>query len=230
MRDNLYLKQAVFVLPHHEHVQDLMSDLEIFMHNENIFVPPLIRIAIIHYQFETIHPFLDGNGRLGRLLIVLYLVNFKLLEKPALYLSDFFERFKGDYYDHLMAVRTTNNMLAWLKFFLMGVQDTAQSSIQAFKNILVLKENIEREKLPTLPVRRQPNVQALMRYLYQHPVVEVKEVATLLDVQPNTVNRLVSDFVNLGILQEITGQRRNRLYMFSDYVKLFMDDKGRIGK
>ena len=103
------LKHATFIPPHHEHVPELMSDLEKFIYNEAAHVPHLIRIGLIHYQFETIHPFLDGNGRLGRLLIALYLANFGLLHKPALYLSDFFERYKGEYYDHLTAVRATNN-------------------------------------------------------------------------------------------------------------------------
>ena len=118
-----------------EEIGELMSDFEKFIHNEVINVPHLIRIAILHYQFETIHPFLDGNGRLGRLLIVLYLVNFKLLVKPALYLSDFFERNKTEYYDRLMAVRTHNDMTGWLKFFLYGIEETAASSIRVFKNI-----------------------------------------------------------------------------------------------
>lgn len=120
------LKHAAFVPPHHEHIPELMGDLEKFIHNEEVHVPHLIRIGLIHYQFETIHPFLDGNGRLGRLLIALYLANFGLLHKPALYLSDFFERNKGDYYDYLSAVRTNNKLTNWLRYFLFGVQDTAK--------------------------------------------------------------------------------------------------------
>lgn len=215
------LKHATFVPPHHQHVLELMSDLEQFMHNDQIHVPHLIRIAIIHYQFETIHPFLDGNGRLGRLLIVLYLVGFGLLQKPALYLSDFFERHKGEYYDHLMAVRSTHKLEPWLRFFLLGMSETASSSIQVFKSILILKERIEREHMPTFHVRRQANAQALMRYLYQAPVVSIKAVASLIKAQTNTAAALVDDFVKLGILRPLTGQKRNRLFIFDDYVLLF---------
>jgi Fic family protein len=216
------LKHATFIPPHHEHVADLMGDLEKFMHNDQIHVPRLIKIAIIHYQFETIHPFLDGNGRLGRLLIVLYLVSFGLLQKPALYLSDFFERHKGEYYDHLMAVRTTSKLEPWLRFFLLGIRETAALSIQVFKDILSLKEGIEREKIPTFHVRRQHNAQKLMRFLYQVPVVHVKIVAELIDVQTNTAAALIDDFVKLGILRAPAGKKRNRLFIFHEYVSLFM--------
>ncbi len=170
----LSLKNATFVPPHHERIVDLMSDLEMFMHNDEIHVPHLIKIAIVHYQFETIHPFFDGNGRLGRLLIVLYLISFKLLAKPALYISDFFERHKAEYYNNLMAVRTNNEMIAWVKFFLFGLRETAAKSIEVFKAILVLKEQIERERIPTFHVRRQKNAQKLIAYLYQLPIVTIK--------------------------------------------------------
>ncbi len=217
------LKHATFIPPHHELVPDLMSDLEIFIHNEEVHVPHLIRIGLIHYQFETIHPFLDGNGRLGRLLIALYLANFDLLLRPALYLSDFFERNKGDYYDHLSAVRTTDNLGGWLRFFLCGVQETAQHSIEVFKAILALKERIEREIIPVFHVRRQRNAQRLMRNLYQHPVVNIKQVRKLLEAQTNTASALVNDFVNHGILREMTGHKRNRLFIFTEYVQLFQN-------
>ncbi len=217
----LSLKNATFVPPHHDHVIDLMSDLEKFMHNEEIYVPHLIRIAIIHYQFETIHPFLDGNGRLGRLLIVLYLISFKLLSKPALYLSDFFERHKAEYYDRLMAVRTNNEMVPWIKFFLFGLRETTQKSIAVFKAILVLKEQIERERIPTFHVRRQKNAQKLIAYLYQRPVVTIKEVSELLGTQINTASKLVASFSKLGILRELTGRRRNRLFIFDEYTGIF---------
>ena len=215
------LKQAAFVPPHHQQVPDLMGDLEKFIHNDQIHVPHLLKIALIHYQFETIHPFLDGNGRLGRLLVVLYLVSFGLLHKPALYLSDFFERPRGEYYEHLMAVRTTHQLAPWVRFFLLGIRETAALSIQVFKDILALKEGIERESMPTFHVRRQANAQALMRALYQNPMVSIKSVAQLIEAQTNTAAALIDDFVKLGILQEFTGQKRNRLFVFEKYVRLF---------
>ncbi|MGN6058025.1 MAG: Fic family protein [Sphingomicrobium sp.] len=218
----LSLKDAAFVPPHPDHVPALMGDLEKFMHDDNIHVPHLIRIAMIHYQFETIHPFLDGNGRLGRLLIVLYMVSFGLLAKPALYLSDFFERHKAEYYDELTAVRATNKILPWLQFFLAGVRETANSSISVFQHIVALKERIEREKLPTFSPRRQTNAQTLMRLLYQKPIVTIKEATEATGAQTNTAAALIADFVRLGILRELTGQRRNRQFMFDEYVNLFV--------
>ena len=215
------LKHAAFVPPHHQHVPDLMSDLEKFMHNDQIHVPHLLKIALIHYQFETIHPFLDGNGRLGRLFIVLYLVHFGLLLKPALYLSDFFERHKGEYYDQLMAVCTTHKLEPWLRFFLLGIRETTALSIQVFKDILALKERIERKYMPTFHVRRQANAQALMRSLYRAPVTNIKMVTDLIKAQTNTAAALIDDFVKLGILKEFTGQKHNRLFIFEDYVRLF---------
>ncbi len=215
------LKNAVFVPPHHEHLADLMTDLENFIHNDTIHVPHLIRAGILHYQFETIHPFLDGNGRLGRLLIALYLANFNLLHKPALYLSDYFERNRLDYYDHLAVARTKSDMAAWLRFFLFGVQETAERSIGVFKAILELKEWIERKIMPQFHVRRQLNAQTLMRSLYQSPVVNIKSVKSLLDVQTNTASSLIGDFEKSGILEEKTGYKRNRTFVFSKYVQLF---------
>ncbi len=215
------LKNAVFVPPHHEHLADLMSDLENFIHNDEIHVPHLIRVGILHYQFETIHPFLEGNGRLGRLLIALYLANFNLLHKPALYLSDYFERNRLDYYDHLTVARTRNDISAWLRFFLFGVQETAGRSIDVFKSILELKERIEREIMPQFHARRQANAQALMRFLYQNPVVNIKSVKSLLDVQTNTASSLIGDFEKFEILEEMTGYKRNRTFVFSEYMQMF---------
>ena len=217
------LKHAIFVPPHHQRVPELMSDLERFLHDEQIFVPPLIRIAIAHYQFETIHPFLDGNGRLGRLLISLYLASEGLLVKPALYLSDYFERNKTAYVDHLMAVRQGNHMREWLMFFLQGIEETAQASAGVFRGILALKERIERETLPRFSTRRQDNAQRLMRALYARPVVDVKAVVAILDTTPNTAAALIRDLVDSAVLVEITGQRRNRLFLFKDYMALFRD-------
>lgn len=215
------LKNAVFIPPHHEHVPALMSDLERFLHDRDIFVHPLIRIALAHYQFETIHPFLDGNGRLGRLMISLYLASEELMTKPALYLSDYFERNKTAYIDHLMAVRQGNHLREWLVFFLYGVEETARASAAVFRAVLELKQRIERDVLPRLSARRQDNAQALMRHLYARPVVDVKWAAHITGSSTNTAATLVTDMVSFGVLTEVTGQRRNRLFVFQDYLNLF---------
>lgn len=215
------LKNAVFIPPHHDDVIELMSDLEKFIHNEELKIPHLIKVAILHYQFETIHPFLDGNGRLGRLMIALYLTDFGLLAKPALYLSDYFERHKIQYVDNLMAVRESNNMKQWLIFFLFGVIETAGNSIQVFKDVLLLKTKIEQEILPRFSTRRQDNAQRLIQHLYQVPVVSIKSVSNLLSINSNTANALITDFVKYGVLTEPTGKKRYRLYLFEEYFDIF---------
>lgn len=215
------LKNAVFIPPHQDEVVALMGDLEKFLHNDALNTPHLIKIAIAHYQFETIHPFLDGNGRLGRLMIALYLASFGLLHKPALYLSDYFERNKTQYVDRLMAVRESNNMKQWLIFFLHGVVETAQNSIQVFRDIIALKEKVEREALPHFSARRQENVQALMTYLYQRPMINIKDVEKLLGTTTNTAAALVNDLVKYGVLKTQTGRRRNRIFWFTEYILIF---------
>ena len=215
------LKNAVFVPPHQDEVAELMSDLEKFFHNDELHVPHLIKIAIAHYQFETIHPFLDGNGRLGRLMIALYFASFGLLHKPALYLSDYFERHKTEYVDHLMAVRQGKPMKVWLIFFLFGVCETAKNSIQVFKDIIELKERLEREVLPHFSTRRQGNAQALMKMLYETPLIDIKTIAHVFELQINTATTLVNDFVKYGVLSELTGKRRNRIFWFKEYVLIF---------
>jgi Fic family protein len=214
------LKNAIFVPPHQSLVVDLMSDLEIFLNNESS-APHLLKIAIAHYQFETIHPFLDGNGRLGRLMISLYLSSFKLLHKPALYLSDYFERNKTEYVYRMMAVRLSNDMKEWLVFFLHGVLETAQNSIQVLKDVVALKSRLEATFLPVFSPRRQEGAQALMRHLYQTPVVTVKGVAELLDIQSNTAAALIRDFEKHGVLTLLSSKKRNRSYGFTEYMSLF---------
>ena len=215
------LQNAVFVPPHHERVEELMADMEQLLHNRAIKVPPLIRVAIAHYQFETIHPFLDGNGRLGRLMISLYLASEQLLLRPALYLSDYLERNKTAYVDHLMAVRQGDHMREWLIFFLHGIEETARRSAGVFREILALKERIEREVLPRFSTRRQEAAHTLMRHLYRRPIVDVKDTAAIVESTTNTASSLINDFVSHGVLVEMTGQRRNRLFMFRDYFSLF---------
>ena len=215
------LKDAMFVPPHHERIPRLMTDLEHFLNDTNHRVHPLIRIAIAHYQFETIHPFLDGNGRLGRLMISLFLASEKLLEKPALYLSNYFERHKTAYIDHLMAVRNGNHMRDWLVFFLQAVLETAQSSASTFEKILALKARIDSKVLPCFSTRRQANAQIIIRHLYARPIVTVKQVASQIGSTQNTASAFITDFITQGILHEMTSQRRNRLFVFREYLDLF---------
>lgn len=215
------LKNAIFIPPHHEHVESLMSDLEQLLHAEHFFAHPLLRIGIAHYQFETIHPFLDGNGRLGRLLISLYLASQGLLAKPALYLSDYFERNKTSYVDHMMAVRHGDHLREWLVFFLYGIEETARASASKFRSIIALKEEIESEMLPRFSSRRVLTAQKLMRQLYAQPVIDIMKSAKSLGTAINTVSTIIHDFVQFGILVEITGRRRNRLFVFRKYLDLF---------
>ncbi len=214
------LKEAVFIPPIHHEVPELMSDLEKFLNNERIHIPHLIKIAIAHYQFETIHPFLDGNGRLGRLLITLYLVSNRVLNKPLLYLSDFFERNKSLYYDNLMRVRVTNDLLPWILFFLTAVVETAEKSGETLHKILSLKEATENDKISTLG-RKLHQAQQLHRFLLEQPVVRVQQVIDKLKISPKAANELVADFVKLSILREVTGYQRNRVFIYQEYLDLF---------
>lgn len=217
------LKDAIYIPPNSEEINDLMADLENFIHNKNIEVPHLIKIAIAHYQFETIHPFLDGNGRLGRLMITLYLVSTQLLDKPTLYLSDFFEKKKSLYYDNLTLVRTSNNLSQWIKYFLVAVSETSEKGITTFKEILKLKDKYEGEKILTLG-KRITKAKILLQFLYRKPLINVKDVEDLLHVTTKPANAMIQEFENIGILKEMTGYKRNRMYLFEEYYKLFTDN------
>ncbi len=215
------LKNAAFVPPHHEHVPELMGDLEKLLNEQVFFAHPLVRIAIAHYQFETIHPFWDGNGRLGRLMISLYLASSGLLRKPALYLSDYFERNKTAYVDHLMAVREGNHLRAWLVFFLHGVEETARSSAALFRAILEIKQRIEAEVLPHFSALRLEKARKLMRALYGRPITSVKRAAEIIGSTENTASSLINELVTRKVLVEVTGRQRDRLFTFHDYLALF---------
>lgn len=214
------LADAVFIPPHNDDLPDLMSDFEFFLNNEIFPLPHLIRIGIAHYQFETIHPFLDRNGRIGRLLITLYLVSKGLLSKPTLYLSAFFEKNKSLYYDNLTRVRTHNDLNQWLKYFLKGIRDTAENSIQTFKSIIVLRGEVEHQSILTLG-KKTPLAQRFIHYLYGKPIVDSQEVSDALSVNVSTALRLIDDFIRLEILSEVTGYKRNRIFLFTRYLQLF---------
>jgi len=213
------LKNALFIPPTHQELPELLTDLEKFWHNEKIPIPHLIRAALSHYQFETIHPFLDGNGRVSRLLITLYLVDKKLLTKPTLYLSDFFERNRGAYYDALTVVRTSNDIEHWLKFFLTGVAETAAGSKQTFEAIVALRQRCEEQILQL--GKRAPRGQALLRELYSQPVMSANDIANKLGITHQSASSLIRSFEEMGILREITGRKKDRLFVFSEYLSLF---------
>jgi Fic family protein len=215
------LADAVFIPPHCDEVPELMSDLELLWHNEDIDVPHLIRIAISHYQFETIHPFLDGNGRIGRLLITLYLVSKGLLAKPSLYLSAYLEKHKGAYYDALTSVRASNNLIHWIKFFLVAIHETSEKGKATFQAIMKLRSEAERKILGL--GKKAPNAQKLLTDLYRDPIVGVNDVADFLKVTHQTASALIRDFQELNILYERTGYQRNKEYTFSSYLSLFLD-------
>jgi len=179
-----------------------------------------IKIGISHYQFEAIHPFLDGNGRIGRLLITLYLIAQKVLNKPTLYLSDYIEKNRQRYYDNLMAVSLNSKMEQWLKFFLVGVIETSKTAIDTFTKIIALRDRIEKEIIPSLG-KRSHNAKSLLTYLVTKPVVTVSDVMTNLEVTKQTANALIKDFNNLDILKERTGYKRNRIFVFEEYLRLF---------
>ena len=214
------LNDAVFIPPAHRELPDLLSDLEQFFHNEEIQIPHLIRITIAHYQFETIHPFLDGNGRIGRLLITLYLVSRGVLDKPLLYLSDFFEKNRNLYYDNLEKVRTNNDLSQWLKFFLAGIVQTAEKGVTVLHSIVDLKAAIERDRIAAMG-KRQKKAQRLLDDLFSRPIVTVKIVQDITGLSVRAASDLVQEFVTAGILFETTGYRRNREFRFEEYLRLF---------
>jgi Fic family protein len=214
------LADAVFVPPIHTELPDLISDLELFLQNRDIKVPHLVRIAIAHYQFETIHPFLDGNGRIGRLLITLYLVSNHILDKPLLYLSDFFEKNKTLYYDNLTFVRTKNDLAQWIKFFLTGVIQTAENSVSTLKKITDLKASIEKERIFKMGKRSKQGLDFL-HSLFKKPLVTIKDVQSLTGLSPKAANDLAQLFMKNNILTETTGYQRNRVFVFREYIRMF---------
>jgi len=213
------LSDAVFVPPLYSDVNDLMSDLEKFAHNEGIRLPDLLKIALIHYQFETIHPFLDGNGRVGRLMITLYLVEKGILKKPILYLSDFFERNRNLYYANLTKVREQNDIEQWFKFFLVGIIETAQNSIDTLDKILKLQKEID-EKLQNLGSRAN-NARTVISYLYQMPIINASKVGEITGISIPSAYKLISKLEDIGIVEEVTGRQRSKQYWFNDYIKIF---------
>ena len=214
------LADAKYIPPTHQLIGELMGDLEKFLNNDQIQLPALLKIAIAHYQFETIHPFLDGNGRIGRLLITLFLVKENILEKPLLYLSTFFENPKDLYYDNLSAIRTKNDMTQWLKYFLVGIEQTASHAVETLSSILEFKRKAE-DLIRSSYKSRSTNAILLLHRLLENPYITVDRAASLCNITYNSANTLIKLMTKDSLLMEITGQSRNRLFMCHSYLRLF---------
>lgn len=211
---------AVYVPPLVEDLNNCLTDLELFINNEKIDTPELIKIAIIHYQFESIHPFLDGNGRIGRLLIPLYLQSKKYLDNPCLYISFFFEKNRDLYYQKLNNVRTNNDIIGWIKFFLEGNIETAKIAKEKFKNVVELTKKID-GKLTELNVKFD-NAKKVMDYFYNEPYSSRKKLADALGMPDSTANGVVNELKRVNIIKETTGFSKNQIFVFSEYVNIFL--------
>lgn len=211
---------AVYVPPPHTEIAECLSDLEKFVNNEEIDTPDLIKIAILHYQFESIHPFLDGNGRIGRLLIPLYIQSKGILEKSCLYVSDYIERNKEKYYDLLTRVRTHNDMISWIKFFLETVIKTAKTAEEKFRKVLELTVEMDKVVME-LPVKLE-NAKKVIELMYDEPIITRNKMAEKTGIKLTTINGVVKALLDAKIITETTGYSRNQIFAFEKYINLFL--------
>lgn len=209
---------AVFVPPPPEYLMECLDNLEKFIHDENIAMPTLIKAALIHVQFETIHPFLDGNGRLGRLLITFLLCAAGLLKKPLLYLSLFFKNRRDEYYSHLQNVREKGEWEEWIKFFLEGVVLTSEQATETARRIIALFDS-DRKKIETSD-KSSTSVLVIHKYMQSHPVVSTTKLKDACDLTLPTVLRSLGILESMGIVKEITGRERHRIYIYKDYISI----------
>ena len=211
---------AVYVPPPHTEIAECLTDFEKFINNEEIDTPDLIKIAILHYQFESIHPFLDGNGRIGRLLIPLYIQSKGMLDKSCLYISDYIERNKDTYYDMLTRVRTHNDMIAWIKFFLEAVIETSKTAKEKFRSVVEL--TMEMDKIiVNLPVKSD-NVKKVIDVLYNEPVINRKKLCDITKIKEGTIKNIINCLLENNIIVETTGYSRNQIFTFQKYTDLFL--------
>lgn len=218
---NCSLKDARYIPPNVDDMEQAMSDLEKYI-NENDNYDPLIRIALIHYQFETIHPFLDGNGRVGRLIILLYLMEKHLLSKPIIYISYFLKKNQIEYYDRISEVRRSGNYEQWIRFFLEAVTAAAKDSYETIEKLA----EIHNRNINIIPKtnRKKDNVLALFNYIEQHPIIDINKTAKELKLSYNTVSLAIKKLQGCGILKETTNASRNRIFIYEEYLEILRKD------
>jgi len=215
------LNEATFVPPPPADVPEALGQLEQFIHG-NSPLPLLLKIGLAHAQFETIHPFLDGNGRVGRLLIAFLLCEQKVLLKPVLYLSHYFKRYRTQYYEHLQAIRDRGAWEEWLIFFVRGVAEVSREATETARRILALRES-HRSIITEKFGRAAGNGHRVLETLYERPIVSVKDVQELIGTTNPAANNLVAKMTQHGILREATGYRRNRQFRYQSYIDLFSE-------
>lgn len=211
---------AVYVPPPYTEVAECLSDFEKFINNEEIDTPELIKIAVLHYQFESIHPFLDGNGRIGRLLIPLYIQSKGMLDKSCLYISDYIERNKDKYYDMLTRVRTHNDIIGWIKFFLEAVIETSKTAKEKFRKVVELTKQMDKVIID-LPIKAE-NAKKVIDALYNEPIINRKKLMEITDIKSSTLKDTVNVLLENNIIVEITGYSRNQVFAFQNYIDLFL--------
>lgn len=211
---------AIYVPPPYTEIAECLTDFEKFINNEEIDTPDLIKIAILHYQFESIHPFLDGNGRIGRLLIPLYIQSKGILDKSCLYISDYIERNKDTYYDMLTRVRTHNDMIAWIKFFLEVVIETSKTAKEKFRNVVELTMEMDKTTIK-LPIKAE-NAKKVIDVLYNEPIINRKKLMEITNIKPSTLKDTVNVLLEKNIIVETTGYSRNQIFAFQKYIDLFL--------
>lgn len=212
---------AKYVPPPPDKVLECLGALEKFLHNDPIAMPPLIKAALAHVQFETIHPFLDGNGRIGRLLITLILCHEEVLHQLTLYLSLYLKQNRDQYYELLQRVRTHGEWEEWLMFFLSGVKETAEQAVETIKNIQRLFEKDEK-KISQLK-RASASALTLYRYVQQHPIITVSKASTDLKISVPTISKTIAHLTKGHILKELTGKERDRMYGYTRYIKILSE-------
>ena len=212
---------AKFVPPHFHEVPELLSDLERYWHNQGLNIPDLIKVAVSHYQFETIHPFLDGNGRIGRLFITLHLISLGILNKQTLYISDFFEKHRSKYYDALSTVRGLSDIEHWIRFFLTGVIETSKRSRDTLEAIVDLRKKYEDTIFSGMGIKRGKLGRQLLLKLFSKPVVTITDIADMLSVTFPTASAIASEFQMLGLFTEKTGKKKDRIFYLREYLDLF---------